>query len=87
MEKVIGKLAILSLFSIALYMVLGFKSALMFSSLIAISILVCGFFSPLLALSKFGSQVTAEVDVNFYELILLISSLAIPFIVLVTLFL
>jgi len=87
MEKVIGKLAILSLFSIALYMVLGFKSALMFSSLIAISILVCGFFSSLLALSKFGSQVTAEVDVNFYELILLISSLAIPFIVLVTLFL
>jgi hypothetical protein len=87
MEKVIGKLAILSLFSIALYMMLGFKSALMFSSLIAISILVCGFFSSLLALSKFGSQVTAEVDVNFYELILLISSLAIPFIVLVTLFL
>ena len=87
MEKVIGKLAILSLFSIALYMVLGFKSALMFSSLIAISILVCGLFSSLLALSKFGSQVTAEVDVNFYELILLISSLAIPFIVLVTLFL
>jgi len=87
MEKVIGKLAILSLFSIALYMVLGFKSALMFSSLIAISILVCGFFSSLLALSKFGSQVTAEVDVNFYEIILLISSLAIPFIVLVTLFL
>ena len=87
MEKVIGKLAILSLFSIALYMMLGFKSALMFSSLIAISILVCGFFSSLLALSKFGSQVTAEVDVNFYEIILLISSLAIPFIVLVTLFL
>ena len=87
MEKVIGKLAILSLFSIALYMVLGFKSALMFSSLIAISILVCGFFSSLLALSKFGSQVTAEVDVNFYEIILLISSLAIPFIELVTLFL
>ena len=87
MEKVIGKLAILSLFSIALYMVLGFKSALMFSSLIAISILVCGFFSSLLALSKFGSQVTAEVDINFYELILLISSLAIPFIVLVILIL
>ena len=87
MEKVIGKLAILSLFSIALYMVLGFKSALMFSSLIAISILVCGFLSSVLALSKFGSQVTAEVDVNFYEIILLISSLAIPFIVLVTLFL
>jgi hypothetical protein len=87
MEKLIGRLTILSLFSITLYMVLGFKSALMFSSLIAISILVCGFFSSLLALSKFGSQVTAEVDVNFYEIILLISSLAIPFIVLVTLFL
>ena len=87
MEKVIGKLAILSLFSIVLYMVLGFKSALMFSSLIAISILVCGFFSSLLALSKFGSQVTAEVDVNFYELIVLISSLAIPLILSVTLLL
>ena len=87
MEGIVGKFAAISLLSIAFYMVLGFKSALMFSSLIAISILVCGLFSSLLALSKFGSQVTAEVDVNFYELILLISSLAIPFIVLVTLFL
>ena len=87
MEKIIGKLAILSLFSIALHMILGFKSALIFSSLIAISILVCGFLSSVLALSKFGSQVTAEVDVNFYELIVLICSLAIPLILLVTLLL
>ena len=87
MEKLIGRLAILSLFSIALHMILGFKSALIFSSLVAISILVCGFFSSVLALSKFGSQVTAEVDVNFYELIVLISSLAIPLILLVTLLL
>ena len=84
MEKLIGKLAILSLFSIALHMILGFKSALIFSSLIAISILVCGFLSSVLALSKFGSQVTAEVDVNFYELIVLIGSLAMPFIILIT---
>lgn len=83
MENLIGKLAILSLFSIALHMILGFKSALIFSSLIAIGILVCGFFSSVLALSKFGSQVTAEVDVNFYELIVLIGSLAMPFIILI----
>ena len=87
MERIVGKLATISLLSIALYMVLGFKSALIFSSLIAISILVCGFLSSVLALSKFGSQVTAEVDVNFYELIVLISSLAIPLILLVTLLL
>jgi hypothetical protein len=86
-ERIVGKLAAISLFSTALYMMLGFKSALMFSSLIAISILTCGLFSSLIALSRFGSNVTAEIDVNFYELILLISSLAIPFIVLVTLIL
>ena len=68
-------------------MILGFKSALIFSSLIAISILLCGFLRPVLALSKFGSYVTAEVDINFYELIVLISSLAIPLILLVTLIL
>jgi hypothetical protein len=84
-ERIVGKLAAISLLSIALYIMLGFKSALMFSSLIAISILTCGLFSSLIALSKFGSQVTAEIDVNFYELILLISSLGILLIVLVTL--
>ena len=84
MEKVMGKLAILSLFSISMHIILGFKSALIFSSLIAIIILICGLLSSVLALSKFGSQVTAEVDVNFYELILLIGSLAIPFIILIT---
>ena len=85
MERIVGKLAAISLLSIALYIMLGFKSAFMFSSLIAISILTCGLFSSLIALSKFGSQVTAEIDVNFYELILLISSLGILLIVLVTL--
>ena len=85
MERIIGKLSAISLLSIAFYMVLGFKSALMFSSLIAISILTCGLFSSLTALSKFGSQVTAEIDFNFYELILVISSLGMPLIVLVTL--
>ena len=79
MERIVSKLALLSLFSAVLYMILGFKSALLFSSLVAIIILICGFFTSILAISKVGSQVSAKVSVNFYEVITLIISIALPF--------
>jgi len=85
--KSITHLSIFTLICVSIYLIYDISSALILSSIAALSILLISFFVCMVGLYRFGNQVTAEVDVNFYELILLISSLAIPFIVLVTLFL
>ena len=69
---------------IGIYLFYDLSTALIFSSIAALSILIIGFFICVLGLFKFGHQVTAEVDINFYELLLLIGSLTAPFIFLLT---
>lgn len=69
---------------IGIYIFYDLSTALIFSSIAALSILIIGFFICVVGLFKFGSQVTAEVEINFYELLLLIGSLTIPFVFLLT---
>ena len=82
--KSISHLSILVMVCIAIYLFYDLSTALIFSSIAALSILIIGFFICVLGLFKFGYQVTAEVEINFFELLLLIGSLAVPFAFLLT---
>ena len=82
--KSISHLSILVMVCIGIYLFYDLSTALIFSSIAALSILIIGFFVCVLGLFKFGYQVTTEVEINFFELLLLIGSLAVPFTFLLT---
>jgi len=81
--KGLSYISILGLICFFIHLMYGLSSALIFSSIAAISLLLISLALCVIGIFKFGNEVIAEVEINFYELMLFICSLGVPFLFLV----